>query len=69
MVSSVLVFICHRGAKDKVVNGGRHTAKMEESPKEEDNLKTGVNLKITRSTTTSERSKFLQVVASFRKKI
>ena len=46
MVSSVLVCLCHRGAKDKVLNGGdRHTVKMEDSPKEEDNLKIEDNLK------------------------
>ena len=40
MVSSELVFLCNRGAKDKIVNGGgRHTLKMEDSPKEEDHLK------------------------------
>ena len=45
MVSSILDYISHRGTKDKVVNGGRYTAKMEDSPKEIDNLKIEDNLK------------------------
>ena len=38
LVSSVVVYLCHRGAKDKVVNEGRPAAKIEDSPKEEDKL-------------------------------
>ena len=45
MVSSVQVYSCHWGTKDKVVNGGMHTAKKEDSPKVEDNQRFEDNLK------------------------
>ena len=42
---STIVYLCHRGAKEKIVNGGRPAAKIEDSPKEGDKLKIKDNLK------------------------
>ena len=45
LLVSSLVYLCNRGANmDKVVNGGRHSAKKD-SPKEKNNLNIKDNLK------------------------
>ena len=46
LLVSSLVYLCNRGANmDKVVNGGRPSAKKEDSPKEKNNLNIKDNLK------------------------